>query len=147
MGTGALARTTGAKHRIFSEHMHKLTIVLLPDRLAICKLSPAAPIPAWAHGGPFNSITRTDDELSIITADNNIPTDVTCDHDWRAFKVQGPLEFSLTGVLESVAHPLAEAGISIFAIATYNTDYVLVKAANLEQAISALRNAGHLISE
>lgn len=127
--------------------MHKLTIALLPDRLAICRLLPEAPISAWAQRGSFHSITRTRDELSIITADRDIPADVVCDHDWRVFKIEGPLEFSLTGVLESVARPLAEASISIFAIATYNTDYVLVKSANLERAINALRVAGHTIPE
>jgi hypothetical protein len=125
--------------------MHKLTIALLPDRLAICKLSADAPIPAWADEGPFHSITRTSEELSIITTEASIPADVTCDHEWRAFKVEGPLEFSLTGVLESVARPLAEASISIFAIATYNTDYVLVKSDSIERAIATLRAAGHTV--
>ena len=125
--------------------MHKLNLAVLPDQLAICKLSPDSPIPDWASRGDFYSITKTADELSLITIDHNIPPDVTCDHDWRTFKVNGPLDFSLTGVLESVARPLADAAISIFAIATYNTDYVLVKSANLGRAIDALRAAGHTI--
>ena len=125
--------------------MHRLTLSVLPDHLAICKLPPDSPIPTWAQRGSFYSITRTDDELSLITIDHNIPPDVTCDHDWRALKVDGPLEFSLTGVLESVARPLADAAISIFAIATFNTDYVLVKSSNLDRSIDALRAAGHNI--
>ena len=125
--------------------MHRLTLSVLPDHLAICKLPPDAPIPTWAQRGSFYSITRTDDELSLITIDDNIPPDVICDHDWRALKVDGPLEFSLTGVLESVARPLADAAISIFAIATFNTDYVLVKSSNLDRSIDALRAAGHNI--
>ncbi len=125
--------------------MHKLDLSILPDRLAICRFSPDSPLPAWAARGDFYSITRTSDELSVITADNGIPAGVTCDHDWRAIKVDGPLDFSLTGVLESVARPLADASISIFAIATYNTDYILVKSANLAGAIDVLRAAGHSI--
>jgi len=127
--------------------MHKLTLSVLPDRLAICKLPPNSPIPAWAQRDNFYSITRTDDELSIIAADHDIPPDITCDHDWRAFKVEGPLDFSLTGVLESVASPLADASISIFAIATYNTDYILVKSANLDRAINVLLVAGHAVRQ
>src|SRR3954471_16346127 len=126
--------------------MHKLKLSFLPDRLAICKLPPDASIPSWAQRNSFYSITRTTDEVSIIAAENDVPPDVVCDRDWRAIKVDGPLEFSLTGVLESVARPLADAAISIFAIATYNTDYVLVKAANVERATAALRAAGHRIS-
>ncbi len=125
--------------------MHSLKLSVVPDRLAICQLSLQSPIPAWACRGDFYSITRTKDELSVITGDSDIPPDVTCDHDWRALKVEGPLEFSLTGVLESVARPLADAGISIFAIATYNTDYVLVKSVNLDRAIGVLRGAGHAV--
>lgn len=127
--------------------MHKLQLTLLPATFAICKLPPEAAIPDWAFRGSFNSVTRTADELSIITADVDIPTDVTCEHDWRALKVEGPLEFSLTGVLESVARPLADAAISIFAIATFNTDYVLVKSVALERAVEALRSAGHSVNE
>jgi uncharacterized protein len=125
--------------------MHRLKLTLLPERFAICQLPPEAAIPAWANQGSFHSITRTADELSLITTDAGIPPDVTCDHDWRAFKIDGPLEFSLTGVLESVARPLADAAISIFAIATYNTDYVLVKSDQLTLAIAALRAAGHTL--
>ncbi len=127
--------------------MHKLNLSILPERLAICRLAPDSPVPPWAAQGDFYSITRTADELSIITTDRHIPADVTCDHGWRAFKVEGPLEFSLTGVLESVARPLADASISIFAIATYNTDYVLVKSSNLDGAIAALLAAGHSIRQ
>jgi hypothetical protein len=127
--------------------MHRLALSVLPDRLAICKLPPDSPIPSWASRGDFYSITKTADELSLITPDRDIPPDITCDHDWRALKVEGPLDFSLSGVLESVAHPLADASISIFAIATFNTDYVLVKSINLERATNALRAAGHAIED
>jgi hypothetical protein len=127
--------------------MHKLNLSVLPERLAICKLAAGSPIPIWAARGSFYSITRTADELSLITADHDIPADITCDHDWRAIKVEGPLDFSLTGVLESVARPLADASISIFAIATYDTDYVLVKSSNLDRAIDTLRAAGHTVHQ
>jgi hypothetical protein len=127
--------------------MHKLRLTLLTDTLAICRLQADAGIPDWAFRGTFSSVTRTAEELSIITGGDGIPADVTCDHDWRVLKVEGPLEFSLTGVLESVARPLADAAISMFAIATYNTDYVLVKSANLGRALEVLRAAGHMVAE
>jgi hypothetical protein len=120
------------------------TLSVLPDSLAICRLEWAAAVPDWAIGH-FVSITRTSDELSIVCDERDVPSGVTADRGWRALKIEGPLDLSLTGVLVSVAAPLAEAKINIFAIATFDTDYVLVKADRVTEASGALRSAGHVV--
>jgi hypothetical protein len=96
-------------------------------------------------GGTLNSVTRSADETSIVCDATVVPPDVTVESNWRAIKVEGPLDFGLAGVLLSVAQPLANAGVSIFALSTYDTDYVLVKEAALPKAIVALSSAGHRI--
>jgi len=120
-------------------------LALLPERFAVCRLASDAPIPAWATTGPFWSITRTRDELSVVCLDEAAPPDVRAERVWRAFAVAGPIDFALTGVLSSIAEPLAAGGISVFAIATFDTDYVLVKEGSLEAATNALRAAGHVV--
>lgn len=127
--------------------MPTLTLILLPQRLAVCRLDAAVPVPAWAAGGPFFSITRTPDELSVVCDENRVPGDVKCEVGWRGLKIEGPLAFSQTGILASVAAPLAGAGISLFAIATYDTDYVLVKMEVLSDALAVLSSAGHQIRD
>ena len=125
--------------------MPALTLRLLPYRLSICRLPASAPLPEDVLSAPFFSLTRTADELSIVCPQEAVPADAACEHGWRAFMVQGPLDFSLTGVLSSLADPLAQAGIPIFAISTFNTDYLLVKEDDLTAAVRALQTAGHLI--
>lgn len=110
----------------------------MPNRLAVCRLVSGAPIPLWATNDSFFSITKTDDELSIVCSENNVPKNIKSEKDWRAIKVEGPLDFSLTGILSSLVSPLAEAKISIFAISTYDTDYILVRDDNLKKAIKIL---------
>ncbi len=122
-----------------------LIIQVLHEPLAICHSAPDAALPSWAFQGSFVSVTRSIDELSLVCAQNAVPGGVVCDRDWRALKVAGPLDFALTGILASLAVPLAQASISIFAISTYDTDYVLVKALHLEQAIHVLQTAGHSV--
>lgn len=122
-----------------------MNLVILQETMAICQLPPEAGLPAWAVEGPFFSITRTPDELSIVCHQANVPDGVTSNRDWRAIKVAGPLDFSLTGILAALAVPLAKAGISIFAISTFDTDYLLVKIDQLENATAVLRAAGHQI--
>jgi uncharacterized protein len=124
----------------------QLTLSLVSGDLAICRLDAQAPIPAWA-GGSFYSITRTPDELSIVCDQRNVPDGIPCERGWRALRVRGQLDFALTGVLASLAAPLADAGISLFVISTFDTDYVLVKEINLRQALAALEKAGHIIEE
>ena len=115
---------------------------LLPHRLAVCRLSAEDAIPSWATG-EFISITRTAAELSIVCGQELVPDGKKCEGGWRVFEVAGPLEFALTGVLSAIATPLAAAGVSIFALSTFDTDYVLVKEDKLAEAIEALRAAGH----
>jgi hypothetical protein len=112
----------------------------MPATFGICRLDKDAPIPEWAHIG-FSSITRTPDELSIVCKEEIVPERVICERGWHCLQVMGPLDFALTGILASLAAPLAEAGISIFAISTYDTDYFLVK--ELNRAIAVLSDAGH----
>jgi hypothetical protein len=122
--------------------MPSLTLSLLPETFAVCRLAPDVPLPDWA-AGEFVSITRTSDELSIVCAERNVPPSVRCERGWRCLKVAGPLDLSLIGILASLAVPLAEARIPLFAISTYDTDYVLVKEADLERAVETLLQAGH----
>ena len=119
-----------------------LTLTILSDTLAICRLGPAEDVPEWAMIGEFVSITHTGDELSIVCAEEHVPSDVKADRGWRALKVEGPLDLALTGVLASLANPLAEGQINIFVVSTFDTDYLLVKGYNLTRACAVLRQAG-----
>lgn len=124
----------------------RLPLELLPDTLAICRLPADAPPPAWASSvGRFSTVSRTPDELSITVVQTAVPAGVHCERDYRAVRVRGTLATDLVGILLSIAEPLARAGLSIFAISTYDTDYVLVKARDLPAALEALRAAGHQI--
>jgi hypothetical protein len=112
----------------------KFILSVLPAKFGICHFAKNSPIPAWAKDISFCSITRTPDELSIICPQEKIPAGILAEKNWRAFKVQGPLGFSLTGIVSSLSKPLADAKISILYISTYETDYLLVEEKNLEGA-------------
>ncbi len=122
-----------------------LQLSVLAERLAVCRLPATAPLPAWVEEARFTSLTRTADELSVVCPEDMAPADIVCEKGWRALKVQGPLEFSLTGILAALSATLAEAGIPIFALSTFETDYILVKQADLEAAVRALEVSGHTI--
>ncbi len=128
--------------------MPNLNLSLLEGRFAVLQLEPNSSIPAWVLEGEFFSVSKTTEELSIVCLESNAPTnsDVRLERDWACLKLQGPFEFSLTGILLSVLEPLAQVNVGIFALSTFNTDYVLVKAENLEKAIVALEAAGHRVS-
>ncbi len=125
--------------------MPALDLCILDDELAICRLDPDEEIPAWVAGGGLWCITRTEEELSLVCATDQAPEDARSEGPWRALKVQGPLDFALTGILAALAAPLAEAGIPIFALSTFDTDYLLVRSECLDLAVEALRAAGHRI--
>ncbi|MDX2005494.1 MAG: ACT domain-containing protein [Meiothermus sp.] len=118
---------------------------LLPGLYAVSQLSPAAPVPSWADGEGFVSIGRTEEELSVVCLEARVPSGVKTDGGWRCFKFQGPFAFDQTGILSSVLEPLARAEVGIFAVSTFNTDYLLVKTENLERTVAALEAAGHLV--
>lgn len=115
----------------------------LPGHYSIVHLAPVATVPAWAATGDFNSITRTSEELSIVCPANNVPSDVDPGLRWICFKLEGPFAFSQTGILLSFIAPLSSAGVPIFAISTYDTDYVLTPQEGATRAINLLQQAGH----
>jgi hypothetical protein len=114
----------------------------LPGDFAVCRLAPDVAVPAWA-AGPFVNITLTADELAIICPAGNVPAGVRAERDWRVLKLVGPFPFTAVGVLASLAGPLAVAGISLLSIATYDTDYFLVKSDVFDRAVAVLVAAGH----
>ena len=125
-----------------------LRLELLTEPLALVQLPAGAPVPAWVAGSRhFTSITRTPDELSIVVDAAAIPETIAAQRDFRAFRVQGPLPLHLVGVIAALARPLAGAGIAIFPIATYGTDYLLVRAAEVSQARRVLIDAGHTVGD
>ncbi len=124
-----------------------MKLVVLEDELAVVRLDASDPTPTWATQGILSSVTRTAEELSVLCAAAAIPTNVQAERGWRCLRVAGRLDFSLTGVLASIASPLATAGVSIFAVSTYDTDYVLVRGQSLAAAIEALTAAGHEVVE
>ena len=121
---------------------HHLKFRQLPSPYTIVHLAPDALVPDWATKGEFTSITRTPDELSIVCPADNLPRDVDSPHHWICLKLEGPFPFELTGVLLSVIEPLSRNGIPIFAISTYDTDYVLIPEEHA-RALDLLRQAGH----
>ena len=122
---------------------HQLKFRQLPGRYAIIRLAPDAPVPAWAAKGEFTSITRTADELSVVCPTESLPKDVQSSHRWICLKLEGPFPFALTGILLSFIQPLSGNGIPIFAISTFDTDYVLVQEEWAGAAFGALQAAGH----
>jgi hypothetical protein len=116
---------------------------VLVELFSVCRMEATSSIPEWAMKGSFYSLTKTSEELSIVCEQKNVPTNIKQESNWRAMKVVGPLDFSLTGILASLAQPLAQAKISIFAISTFDTDFILVREANLLDAMKILSLAGH----
>jgi hypothetical protein len=122
-----------------------LTLDVLDVHLAVCRMNHDAPFPSWLPRttSPLTAIVRTESELSVVCPAAEVPGDVHHEAPWRALRVAGTLDFALVGILARLATALADAGISIFAISTFDTDYLLVRAEALEPAVAALRAAGH----
>jgi len=118
---------------------------LLPGLFAVARLGPGAPIPAWAHSNTLLSVTTTATETSVLCDDISLPDDIRAERGFRCFRVRGPLDFALVGILQSLLEPLATAGISVFVISTFDTDYVLVPGASLQAAAAALTSEGHAV--
>lgn len=122
----------------------KLKFRRLSGSFAVCHLPADSAVPAWATSDDhFSSITRTADELSIVASFDNVPVEYRHDPQWTCFKLEGPFPFSSVGVLSSFIVPLGEAEIPIFAVSTFDTDYVLVKQEDADSAVRALKMAGH----
>lgn len=112
-------------------------------RYAVCLLPPASPVPAWAMQGDFWSVTRTADELSVICEQEAVPATVTATREWVLLRVEGPFDFSVTGVLASLTQPLAQAAVPCLAVATHQTDYLLIQTEHHAAARAALIAVGH----
>lgn len=127
---------------VVERHPH-LELDLLEGTFAVCRLDADAALPGWVAGGPFVSVSRTADELSLVCLQGAVPEGVRCERGWRCLRVAGSLEFSLVGVLASLVAPLAKAGIPVLAVSTFDTDYLLVRETDLPGTVSALEEAGH----
>jgi hypothetical protein len=124
----------------------RLRLRIVPDLFAVCRLGPDDAVPPGLTAGPLLSVTRTADELSIVCAEGLVPQGARCERGWRCLAVEGPLPFSATGILASLAGPLAEANVSIFAVSTFDTDYLLVPGQQMALALAALEAAGHEVA-
>jgi uncharacterized protein len=124
---------------------HSLSLTLLDGRYAVCRLAADADTPDWAGGElPLLSLTRTAAEYSIICQQDCVPADVRAERHWHCLRLDGPFDVDLPGVLVSVTVPIADAGLTCFAISTHDTDYLLVR--DLERAAGALARVGHTIT-
>jgi hypothetical protein len=123
------------------------TLIVEPGEYAVCQLEPDEPIPDWLPDAPFWTVTRAGDELSVVCSAEAVPFDTSHESGWALLRMIGPFPFDLTGILSSVLTPLASAGVGIFAISTFNTDYILLKQASLPAAVGALRAAGHVVQQ
>jgi hypothetical protein len=122
-----------------------LTLSVMEGLYAIAKFAGDAEIPAWAAGLAFFSVTRTPEELSVVVAEASVPPGLNASRGWRMLKVHGPFAFSETGVVASLANPLARVGVGIFVISTFDTDYLLVQQEEIPVAVETLEHAGHTI--
>ena len=120
-------------------------IRLVPNRLAIVQMKPGAAVPSWAWTDPFSAVVRTASETTIVCNQNVLPDDLEAERDWVALTIEGKFPFSMTGVLSSLIEPLAANEISVFAVSTFDTDYVLVKAECVQEATEILRSRGHVV--
>ena len=122
-----------------------LTMKLLKENYGVCRLDKTESIPEWTQNSDFLSITKTLDELSIVCTQDSIPNNIKCENNWRILKVEGPLDFSLIGIISSISNVLAQQKISMFAVSTYDTDYILVKDKDIDNAIASLSIVGYEI--
>ena len=124
----------------------RLSIIMVDGIFAICRMPCESPIPSWAIKGDFFSITRTADELSIVSLQIHVPEGARCEKDWRCLRVVGTIPFSAVGVLASLVTPLADAKISVFAASTFDTDYLFIQDMDMNRAVASLEQAGFTIA-
>jgi len=127
--------------------MKALSLTVLRPTLAVARLPAADGLPWWAAGSGFLSLTRTEEETSVVCEARLVPGDARCEGGLRALRVDGTLDFQETGILASLTTPLAAAVVPVFALSTFDTDYVLVAESRLVEAVEALRKAGHSVTE
>lgn len=118
---------------------------VLPEALAVCRLPADAGVPAGVLDAPFCAVTRTADELSLVLPVEQVQADWEVEQAWRGLKVEGPLDFDMVGVIARISAPLADAGIPIFVVSTFETDYLLVKDDLLDKTCALLISEGHAI--
>ena len=124
----------------------KLKLIILKSKYAICRFDSDSDIPMWIKDSEFFSVTRTEDELSVVSRQSDSNPEITeINKDWRILKIQGPLDFSLVGIIAEISRILKEINITIFTISTFETDYILVKNKDLDKAIDSLTANGHEI--
>jgi len=126
-------------------NLRKLILKILPNRLAVCRLKADAPLPDWIDESDFSSITRTEKELTIVCDEVLVASGTTSETGWRCIEVEGPLDFSEIGIVFSLTQPLAEIGVAVFLISTFDTDYLMVKEKDLAKTIDTLTAAGHRV--
>jgi hypothetical protein len=122
-----------------------LTLLGVGGRFAVCKLPPDSAIPRWATAGGLFSVTRTVEELSVVCRQEMVPAGTQAEVGWRCIRVAGAMPFTLVGVLASLTGPVAAAGVGIFVVSTFDTDYLFVKEEEVRVAVAALRGAGHSV--
>ena len=127
--------------------MEKLKLKLLDGIYAVCRFEDSKKVPSWVNEKEFFSVTKTEDEISVVMLQDKISSDVKAEKDWRILKVEGTLDFSLIGILAKISGILAKNSISIFVISTFNTDYILVKEEKIEKSILVLSEEGYEISK
>jgi hypothetical protein len=123
--------------------MHQITLEQDPHPYAVSRLSPDQPIPAWADGEGFVTISRSRQELSIVCRAGRVPAGIQSEQDWACWRFVGPFAFGATGIVLSVIEPLSRGGIGIFVVSTFDGDHLLVQRGDLERAIPLLTAAGH----
>lgn len=121
---------------------NELIMTVLDNRYAVCRLEAGDKVPDWAYTSDWCSVTKTFDEVSIVVEEGVVPTGVMVERNWRIMKVVGPLDFDMVGILARLSKTLADAGVSIFAVSTYDTDYVFVKESMLTTAVKVLGENG-----
>jgi hypothetical protein len=125
----------------------QLPLSIMPGTYAVCRLNPQDATGQWTGSRGFVSVTRTGDELSVVCLQDDAPAGAAVERGYRLLKIEGPLSFSLTGVLASLVSPLADEQISVLAISTYETDYLLVRSDELTHTVDTLTRAGHRIAD
>jgi len=123
--------------------IRKLTLKILPDRLAVCRFEHASPLPAWVDQPGFYSVTRTADELSVVCNEARVAPGTKSEPGWRCLQLVGPFTFTEIGIIASLTRPLAKNGVCVFVISTFDTDYLMVKDKDLATVIDTLRAQGH----